>query len=129
MVAHEGRKIYFTVKSWQLFWNFLVGNISDNEMVSEIQKEPPVNLWKDVVFTKFPDKKIPEKCKVFIVLFTSVKSNYSQIYQRITLLEIFTAWKVSKYGVIFDPYFPVFGLNTKKYGAEMTPYLDTSRSV
>ena len=129
MVAHEGRKIYFTVKSWQLFWNFLVGNISDNEMVSEIQKEPPVNLWKDVVFTKFPDKKIPEKCKVFIVLFTSVKSNYSQIYQRITLLEIFTAWKVSKYGVIFDPYFPVFGLNAGKYGPEITPYLDTFHAV
>ena len=28
-----------------------------------------------------------------------------------------TAWKVSKYGVISGPYFPVFGL-------EITPYLD-----
>ena len=42
----------------------------------------------------------------------------------------FTAWKVSKYGVISGPYFPVFGLNTGKYGPELTPYLDTlSRSV
>ena len=36
-----------------------------------------------------------------------------------------TAWKVSKYGVISGPYFPVFGLNTGKYGPEITPYLDT----
>ena len=26
-----------------------------------------------------------------------------------------TAWKVSKYGVLSGPYFPVFGLNTEKY--------------
>ena len=37
----------------------------------------------------------------------------------------FTAWKVSKYGVFSSPYFPVFGLNTEKYGPEKTPYLDT----
>ena len=32
---------------------------------------------------------------------------------------------MSKYGVISSPYFPVFGLNTGKYGPEITPYLDT----
>ena len=38
-----------------------------------------------------------------------------------------TARKVSKYGVLSDPYFPAFGFspNTGKYGAETTPYLDT----
>ena len=30
-------------------------------------------------------------------------------------LATFTAWKVSKYGVISGPYFPVFGLNTERY--------------
>ena len=40
-----------------------------------------------------------------------------------------TAWKVSKYGVFFCPYFPVFGLNTGKYGPEKTPYLDTFPAV
>ena len=40
-----------------------------------------------------------------------------------------TAWKVSKYGVIYGPYFPVFGLNTGKCGPEITPYLDTFRAV
>ena len=53
-----------------------------------------------------------------------------------------TAWKVSKYGVISGPYFPVFGLNTErflwisvfspstgKYGREITPYLDTFHTV
>ena len=29
--------------------------------------------------------------------------------------EIDTAWKVSKYGVIAGPYFPVFGLKTEVY--------------
>ena len=32
---------------------------------------------------------------------------------------------MSKYGVFSGPYFPVFGLNTGKYGPEKTPYLDT----
>ena len=46
------------------------------------------------------------------------------------LRQVFTAWKVSKYGVISGPYFPVFVLNTEnpntgKYRPEITPYLDT----
>ena len=36
---------------------------------------------------------------------------------------LFTAKKVSKYGVVSAPYFPVLGLNTGKYGPEITPYL------
>ena len=40
-----------------------------------------------------------------------------------------TGWKVSKYGVLSDPYFTVFGLNTGKYGPENTPYLDTFHPV
>ena len=32
---------------------------------------------------------------------------------------------MSKYGVISRPYVPVLGLNTGKYGREITPYLDT----
>ena len=28
---------------------------------------------------------------------------------------VFTAWEVSKYGVISGPYFPVLGLNTDTY--------------
>ena len=37
-----------------------------------------------------------------------------------------TAWKVSKYGVISGPHFPVFGL---KYRLEITPYLDNFHAV
>ena len=36
---------------------------------------------------------------------------------------------MSKYGVLSDPYFSVFGLNTGKYGAVKTPSLDTFRAV
>ena len=35
------------------------------------------------------------------------------------------AWKVSKYGVVSGPYFPVFGVNTGKYGPEKTLYSET----
>ena len=33
------------------------------------------------------------------------------------------------YGVFSGPYFPVFSLNTGKYGPEKTPYLDTLHAV
>ena len=41
---------------------------------------------------------------------------------------------MSKYGVISDPYFAAFGLNTErlyagKYRPEITPYLDTFHTV
>ena len=36
---------------------------------------------------------------------------------------------MSKYGVISGLYYPVFGLNTGKYGPEITPYLDTFQAV
>ena len=45
------------------------------------------------------------------------------------LLNSITAWKVSKYGVISGPYFPVFSPNTGKYGPEKTPYLDAFHAV
>ena len=37
--------------------------------------------------------------------------------------------EVYKYGVFSGPCFPVFGLNTGKYGPEKTPYLDIFRAV
>ena len=40
-----------------------------------------------------------------------------------------TAWKSSKSGVFFGPYFPAFWLNIGKYGLEKTPYLDTFHLV
>ena len=40
-----------------------------------------------------------------------------------------TTWKELKYGVIFGPYFPVFGLDAGKYGPEKTPYLNTFHAV
>ena len=40
-----------------------------------------------------------------------------------------TAWKVSKYGIFSGTYFPVFGLNIRKYETEKSPYLDTFHAV
>ena len=39
------------------------------------------------------------------------------------------AKSVQKYGVTSGPYFPVFELNTGKYGPEITSYLDTFHAV
>ena len=47
---------------------------------------------------------------------------FSLIFQDITNKTVHTAWKVSKYGIISGPYFPVFE-------PEITPYLDTSHAV
>ena len=41
-----------------------------------------------------------------------------------SLLVLDTARKMPIYGVFSGPYFPVFGLNTGKYGPEKTPYLE-----
>ena len=72
---------------------------------------------------------------------------YNYVFQGSHVLDIHvmsmithTAWKVSKYGVISGPYFPVFGLNTEiyevnlriqsgKYGPEISPYLGTFHAV
>ena len=40
-----------------------------------------------------------------------------------------TAPKKSKYGVFSGPYFPVFELNTGKYGLEITSHLDAFHAV
>ena len=47
----------------------------------------------------------------------------------LTLRYKYTAWNMSKYGVISGPYFPVFSLNRGKYGPETTLYLNTFHAV
>ena len=42
---------------------------------------------------------------------------------------IYTAWKVSKYGFLSGPYFPVFSSNAAKYGPEKTPHLDIFQAL
>ena len=45
------------------------------------------------------------------------------------MLKPYTAWKVSKHGVISGLYLPVFSPNTGKHGPEITSYLDTFHAV
>ena len=56
-------------------------------------------------------------------------TNYRNYWLLIRASMTTTAWKESKYGVISGPYFPVFSPNTRKYGPEITPYLDTFLAV
>ena len=55
---------------------------------------------------------------------------YSDTFSVFTCcIKAITAWKVSKYRVFSGTYFPVFELNTGKYGPEKTPFLDTFHAV
>ena len=50
-------------------------------------------------------------------------------YDKLEFTQLYSAWKLSKYGVFSSPYFPVFSPNTGKYVPEKTPYLDTFHTV
>ena len=70
-------------------------------------------------------------CQCFPVIFSNRLENILQPYafpysgpwqkskMEFFLRIVIIAWKVSKYGVISGPYFPVFGLNTKIYGVNL----------
>ena len=50
-------------------------------------------------------------------------------YCKFLNLRCLQEWKLFKCGVISSQYFSAFGLNTAKYGPEITPYLDTFHAV
>ena len=64
---------------------------------------------------------------VFLVLDFLVPVNVGLVLRQ--KLNKSTAQKECRYGLFFCPYFPVFRLNTGKYGPEKTSYLDTFLAV
>ena len=95
-------------------------------------REAPQIKW--LVFTHYERqlKRFIEQTNVWIPILIVKQSCMSALTT--VIINCFkwnsiTAWKVSKYGVISGPYFPVFGLKTGKYGPETTPYLDTFHAV
>ena len=66
--------------------------------------------------------------KDFIYFLSSI-INFHRINWKFFFSLSCTVRKVSKYRVISDPYFPVFGVNVGKYRPEITPYLDTFHTV
>ena len=93
---------------------FLFQN-AQNKDIFAIFKMFQNNCWINVYYAKSK--------RLLDWLFWSKNSNYQ------FELKFGTSWKVSKYGVISGPYFPVFGMSTGKYESEVTPYLDTFHSV
>ena len=57
------------------------------------------------------------------------KVKFSENLQMFKYSKTPNMWKVSTDGVFSGPYFPAFGLNTRKHGPEKTPYLDTFHAV
>ena len=82
-------------------------------------------LWKSVKFrwdSMFFSKVFSIKMFLLYVLFSM--KHFSLLSVKLTrnnclTLIIRLTWKVSKYGVIFGPYFPVFGLNTEIYSVNV----------
>ena len=68
-----------------------------------------------------------------MVLNTVLAKLFSKLCHKQNFLKmLFAIWqifKTNKHEVFPGSYFPVFGLNTGKYGPEKTPYLDTFYAV
>ena len=65
--------------------------------------------------------KFAKPCKVFFHQICQMNNGRDKgtISIKNNHIEINTAWKVFKYGVISGPYFPVFGLNTEIYSINL----------
>ena len=73
---------------------------------------------------------------LFVEVFKwSMIRNYSMIqglqHALKLLIQVKMQWKGygENWNTWYFPYFPVFSLNTRKYGPEKTPYLDTFHAV
>ena len=88
------------------------------------------NIFVDIISKLLEQQK---NCNVVIKNCFKIngKQNYLRRLRRVNILnsKSITAWKVPKYRVISGPYFPVFSLNTEKYGPEITPYPGTFHAV
>ena len=73
----------------------------------------PQSAWGHMI--KFSSWHYQQKILTLYLTFP----NYSRTVKFIPSADVSTstAWKVSKYGVISDPYFSAFGLNTEMNGA------------
>ena len=57
--------------------------------------------------------KIKQRVDIQVIFVADIQACLTLQYMKFEQSVIHTAWKVSKYGVIPVPYFPVFGLNTE----------------
>ena len=57
--------------------------------------------------------------KAFISIYDGYELTFEELLEKDGSFTNQTAWKVSKYGVFSDPYFPVFGLNTEIYSVNL----------
>ena len=91
--------------------NSVFGHFSRSEIFSNFRgvcSQPSV--WVIEAVTVGCSKNIFE----FSPIFMSSNSVFC-----INITSTLTAWKVPKYGVISGPYFPLFGLNTERYGESL----------
>ena len=110
--------LFLKIRILKNFWNFTRKHLFWSLFSIKLQK-----LLKNTFFYRTP---LVAGCTI-----KSTKGNMG-LGVILTIGTILTTWhtrKLSKYGVTSGPYFPVFGLNTGKYGPEITPYLETFHAV
>ena len=89
-------------------------------------------LRKSCTSFKSIDKAKSENVKegpflISCLLYNILSIPFSFILRRRIVKLLDTAWKVSKYGGFFYPYFPVFGLNTEPYSVRIQENTDKKK--
>ena len=110
-ISHLFWCLYYWLYKCQLCWLiYMLGLFFLNRLTQKRVWDVVKHLWWSFLTKIFHE--IPS-----LNIFT--KQAPSQIFD--WFLKTPTAWKVSKYGVISGPHFPVCGLNTEIYGVVFSP--------
>ena len=96
-----------------------------------------MKLTKDKMLLRFPINSIYKTTLLFVRDVFLMKKWKAVIVLDWGSVPLYTAWKLSKYGVFSIPYFPVFSPNTvfciqseyRKIPTRKTPYLDNFHAV
>ena len=121
------RRIDWRINFWIVILSFKINDLSFDTRQTLKLLDNDISLFSFVLDINVSTNNLNEDLKKINDCAVQWKwaSNQSQIKKH----SIITAWKVSKYGVISSPYFPVFSVNTGKYGPDITAYLKTFQAV
>ena len=97
--VNRSMMLYFLQSTSKKTWN------RRNAIYNICHKNSPLRLLFCVPNVVYPYDLKMSTVKLFSV--SSIKCEFG------------TEWKVSKYGVFSDPYFPAFGTNTERYGVSL----------
>ena len=91
----------------------------DKHLAEEVQEYPCLydkgkKGYEEKMFEEQLSRNLASKKTIFFLDWLGNKIHLTIDVAQRNLISMFTAWKVSKYGVISGQYFPTFGLNTER---------------